>query len=145
MKCPYLWFADKWESWETVRGPMALYLVAVLLDWASSIAVWITKSGAHESNQFARNAAYNFVLRKGFVIDVLQFVMFAVIAYYGARAIAHWNVKLSVVATAGWFLYFAADRLVSAVLPNILYAMHFYVADPQQQTTIIMGYRAFRP
>lgn len=117
---------------------LLLYALVMVCDWLSSYACWIAGTG-HESNPFARNVALNFVWHKAVIVDSFFFIAYASVAWAAYHALLQWKKEWARAGVCGWFAYIAGERLISAVIPNILLALHFYVADPNAGISFILG------
>jgi hypothetical protein len=112
-----LWTRTK--SLSPIPGSLILYILAMLGDWASSFAC-IKYPSLYETNPFTRNEALQFVLSKAVVVDGVYFVALSLVAWLVYSLVKQYNTRLGRVAVAAFYGFFAVDRILNAVVPNIL-------------------------
>lgn len=115
----------RFNPWSTA---ITAYLGAMVLDWLSSLAC-NSDLTVYEMNPFMRDAAMRFVLRKALIVDAFWFVAFSICAITIYEVLQGWNRSVAKAASAGIFAYFAINRLLTAVIPNTLLAIHFNVPE----------------
>lgn len=99
------------------------YIFTVVADFASSMA----SNGmpdVHESNPFVRDSNMQFVLGKGIVMDTIQTTVLVIVAFFTWNALKNVNRTWAKVGISSLFVILGAARLMEAVLPNILLALH---------------------
>lgn len=102
------------------------YLTGIFGDWASSHASNHLEH-VYEENPFYRDETYKWVFHKALVGDALQTLVIAGLCFglwkLGELLREHWGEALACTP----LLYYGFDRLITAVVPNFLFALNFYV------------------
>jgi hypothetical protein len=117
------------SKYSAVLYSVSFYLIVMLADWTTSL-LNNHDPLVHESNPFVRNAAMNFVLHKGMVVDSVFFVGISLFAFFVFQAVKKLNFNLAQTLSSSVYIYYATDRLMTAVLTNVILHLHFYVAKP---------------
>jgi hypothetical protein len=111
-------FLEWFKKWNPLSSCFALYLIAMVGDWCSTM-LGMTYPGVWETNEIVRDENLRFVLKKALLLDGSFLLVSCLVFYCTYLALAEYSPKLAKLFISAIFLFVAANRLFTAVLPNI--------------------------
>jgi hypothetical protein len=111
-----------------ISGAVALYLFAILSDYASTLFAQRIP-GVFETNVFMRNENLQLVLHKAIVVDGLLLGLIIVACFSLKGIFDLLRPRLGEVVVSLVFLALAVHRIWDAVIPNVLIGLNFFVGD----------------
>lgn len=90
----------------------------MLGDWVST-TLGMNYPGVWETNPLVRDENLRFVFKKAFLLDTSFLTISCIVLFCTYLAIAEYSPKLAKLFVSSLFLIVAANRLFTAVLPNL--------------------------